>query len=120
VPMMIHFPKDANNGVNHNYTGQMDVYPTLANMFNLTKNDMFGKDMMDSANQTVIFRNGSVTDGKHFYISWDNAYYDISTGEKVEETPELKEMKDNAMDELSYSDDLLNHNLLKKFNSSEK
>lgn len=115
VPMLIHFPKDQYKGVNHIYTGQMDVYPTIANMFNLDNKYMLGKDIMNSSEQWVVFRNGSFTDGKVFYVSWTNIYYDISSGSTILETPQLKKEKERAMNELSYSDDILNSNLLKSF-----
>lgn len=115
VPMLIHFPKDQYKGVNHSYAGQMDVYPTIANMFNLDNKYMLGKDLMNTSEQWVVFRNGSFTDGKVFYVSWTNTYYDIATGSTIAETPELKKEKEKAMNELSYSDDILNRNLLKSF-----
>lgn len=113
VPMFIHFPKDANSGVNHTYSGQMDLYPTLANIFNLDLKYTFGKDILNSTSQKVIFRNGSYTDGKVFYVSWTNTYYDISTGKPITETSDLKQKKQQALTELNFSDDILNHNLIK-------
>lgn len=113
VPLIIHFPNDEYKGVNSTYSGQMDLYPTLANLLNLPEKNMFGKDILNSKEQKVIFRNGSFTDGKVFYVSWTNTYYDISTGQKIPETTELKEKKEQYLSELQYSDDLLNHNLLK-------
>jgi phosphoglycerol transferase MdoB-like AlkP superfamily enzyme len=119
VPMFIHFPDDQNKGVNHTYSGQMDLYPTLANIFNLPMKYMFGKDILNPRNRNVIFRDGSFTDGKYFYVSTSNTYYDISTGKVVQENPELKQEKENALGQLNYSDDILNHNLLKNFNGKD-
>lgn len=113
VPMLIHFPGNANSGVNHTYSGQMDLYPTLANIFNLKCNYTFGKDILNSGSQKVVFRNGSFTDGNVFYISGSNAYFDMATGETTAETDKLKSEKEEAMKELSLSDNLLNHNLIK-------
>lgn len=115
VPLIIHFPGDANKGVNHIYAGQMDLYPTLANLYNLPKNYMFGKDMLNSSTGKVVFRNGSFTDGNVFYVSWTNTYYDIKTGKVIAETEELKNKKEQYTKELQYSDDILNHNLIKEF-----
>lgn len=119
VPMFIHFPNDSQKGVNHTYSGQMDLLPTLANMFNLPIKYTFGKDIMNTNTQYVLFREGSFTDGKIFYISWDNAYYDIATGKTIAETQELKMKKEEILNDLSYSDDILNHNLIKKFEGSK-
>lgn len=117
VPMLIHFPKDEYKGVNHTYAGQMDLYPTLANLFNLSNKYMFGKDILNTSEQKVVFRNGSFTDGKIFYVSWTNTYYDIKSGKTIPETQELKAMKENALKQLTYSDDILNHNLMKSLDN---
>lgn len=115
VPLMIHFPGDQNKGVNHTYSGQMDLYPTLANLLNLPKKYMLGQDILNTAtdDKKVIFRDGSFTDGKVYYASSTNTYYDIKTGKKISETPELKKKRIEYTNELSYSDDILNHNLIK-------
>ncbi|WP_411680931.1 LTA synthase family protein [Clostridium thailandense] len=115
VPLVIHFPEDSHKGINHTYGGQMDLYPTLANLFNLPKQYMMGKDLFNSDSGKVIFRNGSFTNGKVFYVSWTNTYYDIKSGKQVEETDELKKLRDEYNKELEYSDDILNHNLIKVF-----
>lgn len=115
VPLIIHFPGDENKGVNHTYGGQMDLYPTLANLFNLPREYMFGKDLLNSNSNKVVFRSGSFTDGNVFYISWTNTYYDIKTGSIIPETDELKKKKEEYTKELGYSDDILNHNLIKTF-----
>lgn len=120
VPMFIHFPNDNYKGVNHTYSGQMDLLPTLANMFNLPIKYTFGKDILNTNTQYVLFREGSFTDGKIFYISWANIYYDMATGKPIAETKELKRKKEEILNDLSYSDDILNHNLIKKFESSTK
>ncbi len=120
VPLIIHFPEDANKGVNHTYSGQMDLYPTLANLFNLPKQYMFGKDILNSDNGKVLFRNGSFTDGNIFYVSWTNTYYDIKSGKQIEETDQLAKMKEEYNKELQYSDDILNHNLIKVFEANNK
>ncbi|MDP4145778.1 MAG: LTA synthase family protein [Bacillota bacterium] len=114
VPMIIHFPNEEYKGVNHKYSGEMDVYPTVANMFNLPNKYMLGNDLFSNNSNKVTFRNGSFTDGKVFYVSWTNTYYDINTGNTIPETSELKKQKDDATSQLQYSDDILNHNLLKK------
>ncbi|MHC6180381.1 LTA synthase family protein [Clostridium sp. JNZ X4-2] len=119
VPLLLHFPGDEYAGVNHKYTGQMDLYPTLANMYNLPKNYMFGSDMLNGNSEKVIFRNGSFIDGQNLYVSWSNTYYNLKSGTKVNETEALKNEKDEYTKELEYSDDLLNHNLISAFDQEK-
>lgn len=111
--MLIHFPQDEYKGVNHTYGGQIDLYPTIANLYNLPRKYMLGNDLLNVADPKVTFRNGSFTDGKAFYISWTGEYYDIKTGEKITETEELKAKKQESAKDLQSSDELLNHNLIK-------
>lgn len=119
VPMMIHFPEDKHNGTYKIYGGQIDLYPTLANIFNLPSTNMMGKDLFNSKEGKVIFRNGSFTNGNVFYLSQKDSYYNIKSGEKLEEDDSLKNIKEATINQLEYSDLILKHNLIKKFNSEE-
>ena len=120
VPMMIHFPDESHKGVNSINAGQMDVYPTICNLFDLPNKNLMGKDLFNSKDKNVIFRDGSFTDGKHYYFSQTNTYYDMSTLEKINENDDLKNKKENALNQLEYSDNILKHNLLKKFDNETK
>lgn len=115
IPMMIHFPDESQKGVNNITSGQMDIYPTICNLFNLPNKNLMGKDLFNPKDEKVVFRDGSFTDGKYYYVSQSNTYYDMSTGEKIQENDDLKNKKENALNQLEYSDDILKHNLLKKF-----
>ncbi|OPJ64563.1 LTA synthase family protein [Clostridium oryzae] len=117
VPFMIHFPKNKYKGVNHLYSGEMDTYPTIANMFGLKAPYTMGKDMLNSKQGNVTFRNGSFTDGKVFYVSTIDKYYDIKTDEEIKPTKAVLEEKNRRQQQLEYSDDILNKDLLKEFNS---
>lgn len=113
VPLIMHFPGNSHKGVYDIYGGQIDLYPTLANIFNIPMENMMGKDLFNSKEGKVIFRNGSFTDGKIFYLSSENSFYDISTGKKVEEDAKLSNLKEDAVNQLEYSDLILKHDLLK-------
>jgi Phosphoglycerol transferase and related proteins, alkaline phosphatase superfamily len=115
IPMMVHFPDESQKGVNNITAGQMDIYPTICNLFNLPNKNLMGKDLFNPKDENVVFRDGSFTDGKYYYVSQTNTYYDMSTGEKIQENDDLKNKKENALNQLGYSDDILKHNLLKKF-----
>lgn len=119
VPMLIHFPNDAHKGTNKTYAGQMDLLPTLANLMDIHSNYMLGNDLLNTKNGTVIFRSGSFTDGKVYYVSSTNTYYDLKTKLPITETPELKTKKSDALTELQYSDQILTHDLIKKFEESK-
>ena len=119
VPMLIHFPMNAHNGIESTCSGQIDLYPTLANLLGLENKYMLGKDILNASDQKVIFRDGSFIDGEVFYQSSTNTYYDLLTGNILSETSKLKKLKEEALNELKYSDDILNHDLIKSYKSQE-
>lgn len=118
VPMLIHFPDDKHAGNYDKFSGDMDIYPTLKNLFSLQGGETLGKDLFNSKETSVIFRNGSFTDGNIYYYSPTDTYYDIKTGEKAVVDDNIKAKKDNAQMQLEYSDDILKHNLIKKYDDN--
>lgn len=118
VPMIIHFPDNKYAGTYETSAGEMDVYPTLKNLFSLESGDTLGKDLFNEKENTVIFRNGSFTDGNIYYYSPTDTYYNVKTGEKALEDDNYKSKKDNVQMQLEYSDDILKHDLIKKYNDS--
>lgn len=114
VPMLIHFPQNAHSGVYGTFGGQIDMLPTLANLFSLDSGDTLGKDLFNTKDNTVIFRNGSFTNGSAYYSSQENLYYDVKQAKVINENDVLKSQKENAAKHLEYSDEILKHDLLKK------
>jgi len=119
VPMAIHFPGDKNSGIISTFAGEVDLYPTLANLFDLPDSNMLGKDLFNTKDGSVIFRNGSFTDGNIFYLSQSNAYFEIKSGIQIHENEDLKAKKENTVTNLEYSDEILKHDLLKKYINAE-
>lgn len=119
VPMLIHFPDESIRGVNSIYSGQMDIYPTISNLFALSSENLMGTDLFNSKQGKVVFRDSSFIDGETYYMAQNNLYYNINTGEKVVENDDLKSKKENVLSQLEYSDYILKHNLLKKFQAEK-
>lgn len=120
VPLLIHFPSDKNCGINETFGGEMDIYPTLVNLFSLEADDTLGKDLFNSKDGMVIFRNSSFTDGEIYYSASTNTYYNIADGKKINENASLKAERENAIMQLDYSDAILTHDLLKRYNEGSK
>lgn len=120
VPMMIHFPDESNKGVNSILGGQMDIYSTICSLFDIPNNNLMGKDLFNSKEGNVIFRDGSFIDGKYYYMAQTNTYFDMITEEKIDENEDLKNKKENSLNQLEYSDEILKHNLFKKFESENQ
>lgn len=115
VPLLIHFPHDENSCVVHTVCGEMDLYPTISNIFGLNKQYTLGNDIFGNNAGHEVFRNGSFINNNIYYSSSSDKYYNLDTDKQIQETNELKALKHNTALQLEYSDDILNHNLLKNF-----
>lgn len=91
VPMLIHIPKDKYKFTVNTYGGQVDLFPTLANLFGISKDNLLGVDLLDKDYNVVLFRNGSFIDGNIYYSSLYNKVYNLETGEEqnIEEYQDL-------------------------------
>ncbi|MUK89446.1 sulfatase-like hydrolase/transferase [Ornithinibacillus sp. L9] len=120
VPLFIKIPGVDGQGTNHNYGGLIDVMPTLMHLIGINGQDyiQFGTDLFsDEHNQVVPFRNGDVVTPEFSYVS--GTYYDTTTGEELEPTEEMEEIKNTAQHELELSDKLLNGDLLRFYQPTE-
>ena len=113
VPFFIHIP---NTGIGKEITetaGQIDIRPTVLHLLGVeTAKDMqLGADIFSEDHEEfVVFRNGGfVTDDLVFA---GNACYDNATGEQIEIDP-CQPYIDRATQELGYSDQIINGDLLR-------
>ncbi|MFD1673023.1 LTA synthase family protein [Agrilactobacillus yilanensis] len=118
VPLMIHMP-GLKGGVNHTYSGEIDVLPTLLNLLGVKNDDtiQFGQDILSpEKNQTVAFRNGDFVSPT--YTKVGNTYYDTSTGKEIKKPnatvkQTLEDMTNHVATELSLSDSVITGDLLR-------
>jgi lipoteichoic acid synthase len=115
VPMLIHFPNDKNKGVDSIPAGEVDLYPTIANLYNLDRKYMFGTDLINAKSNIVSFITGSFVTNNILYYASTDTYYDMKTGKTIQPTVDMKKVKSDTLTQLEYNDDILTHNLLKNF-----
>lgn len=115
VPMIIHLPDEALKGVDSTGAGQVDFYPTIANLMGIEAKNVMGRDLLNSTPGEVIFRDGSFISEAVYYKAQDNVYYDVKTGQVLQPTVELLDEKADVLNKLNYSDNILKHDLFKKF-----
>ncbi|WP_407310251.1 LTA synthase family protein [Desulfosporosinus sp. SB140] len=96
VPLLIRMPGGKYSGVRHISGGEMDLYPTLANLFDLDKRKLFyfGQDLLNIKEGFSAFRvyapDGSFATDTLFYIAnKDGVFehgtaYDRQTGQQVD------------------------------------
>ncbi|GAB4257325.1 LTA synthase family protein [Thermincola ferriacetica] len=99
VPLIIRVPGGKQAGVINTPGGEIDIFPTLANLLNLNPGDLLtmGRDLVNAREGFVVFRDGS-------YIDKTNNYHNIA---KEPQTPEAA----LALQELRISDLLIRYNL---------
>lgn len=122
VPMMFHVPGMENGEVFESYSGQVDILPTLLHLLGIETDDylFMGQDMLsEERDQAVPLRNGRVVTPEYSFIGPN--IYDTNTGEVLDETlteeelNELYEIRDEAREELTHSDNILMMDLLRFF-----
>ncbi|MBB6673868.1 LTA synthase family protein [Cohnella nanjingensis] len=119
VPFFIHFPNDANAGVNEKAVGQLDTTPTIMQLLGIPIGDrkMMGVSMLSAAAKPVVFRNGGYTDGASYYVPGSDgvpehgACYSLPDG-KATDPAACQAGREAANLELAVSDRVVEHNLL--------
>ncbi|MFZ7943594.1 LTA synthase family protein [Neobacillus sp. 19] len=115
VPLFIRVP-GMQGGVNHEYGGQVDLLPTLLHLLGTETKDyiQFGTDLLsDQHDDLVAFRNGDYVSPTITAVN--GKYYDSTTGLKLSEDKmeEAKNYKEIVQEKLSYSDKVVNGDLLR-------
>lgn len=114
VPLFIHIPGYGKGEKIDTVSGQLDIRPTLLHLMGIeTKGDMqLGKDIFSPDYEPfVIFRDGRFVTENYIYTT--DVCYDTNTGEPAEEQAECDQYLKRAMDELDYSDMIINGDLLR-------
>jgi lipoteichoic acid synthase len=115
VPLFIRVP-GIEGGVNHEYSGQIDLLPTLLHLQGIDTKDyvQFGTDILSEQHDDLIpFRNGEFVSSKFTYA--DGKYYDSTTGLVIEEDQmeDAKEYQKIVEHKLQLSDKVVNGDLLR-------
>lgn len=120
VPLVIHVPGAENGQVFEKYSGQVDMLPTLMHLLGQETDDylFMGQDILsEEHDDTVPFRNGNVITPEYSFIG--SQIFDTATGEELQDTlseekaAELNEIREEARQELTYSDELMTMDLLR-------
>lgn len=111
VPLIIHLPKDENKGKMSITGGELDLFPTLANLFGLNADNLLGTDLLGNNENLVIFRNKSFTDGQIYFSTLNNLVYDLKSG-KVLDSNKYKNLIDQAQKKVYMSDTVIGKNLI--------
>lgn len=118
IPLIIHLPGDSEAGVNPTVGGQVDLFPTLANLMGLKPEYSLGKDLLNTEKGYAVFRNGNVIDGETVYLKGKDKCYDWTSEAEVPKES-FREYIDMAENDLYISDLVTGNNLIKYFRDQE-
>lgn len=116
VPLFIHIPDSGLGGERTDIAGQIDLRPTLLHMAGIdtSKDIQLGTDLFaEDREQKVIFRDGGFVTEDVLFTK--NTCYDANTGEEIEVATCDEEIT-RTNQELNYSDQLINGDLLRFYN----
>ncbi|QYR24032.1 LTA synthase family protein [Paenibacillus sp. sptzw28] len=125
VPLFVHIPNGDRSGVYEQVGGQLDLTPTILHLLGISSADkyMIGTPLVTEKpleGKKVVLRNGSFTDGQVFYIPSEDLLpehdkcLDFASAAPLETTV-CQAGADYARDELTHSDLVIEHNLIKHY-----
>lgn len=125
VPLFLHMPGAERPGIHRQAVGMIDVAPTLIHLLGIPIDDKFymGDNLFHKNGRPVAFRYGSFTDGAVFYkASLDGIFengvcYDLAARMPADVNA-CRAGYEETIRQLNISDDIIVHDLLKKFKTS--
>jgi len=113
VPLIIHCPGLRNGEIESITGGQIDIFPTIANLMGFDAPFAVGKDLLNSDNGYAVFRNGSVITDRYFYDNNIREIYDIKSGTPLN-WKDFKDELEGYINELYISDTIIEKDAFRK------
>ncbi len=111
VPLLIHLPQDRLSGSRKTAAGQMDIYPTVANLLGVSAPFALGTDLLNTEEGFVCFRNGMWVTDEAMYLGVDDLLFNLDTGE-ILSLHDYSQQVAEAADTVAVSDLTLEYDLL--------
>ncbi|MGI6778731.1 MAG: LTA synthase family protein [Acetivibrionales bacterium] len=77
VPCFIHYPGLEEKGINNTIGGQVDLFPTIANLMGFETTYAMGKDLLNTDRGYAVLRTGYVVTDEYYYINSTGQAYSI-------------------------------------------
>lgn len=112
IVMVMHLPGDKYQATNDMAVGQIDIFPTMANLLGFDCPYALGQDIFNIDSGFVCFRDGLWLNDDVVYWRAANEIRDVHNG-AVLEVSDYQDAIDKATEQLYMSDLTLEHNLMK-------
>jgi lipoteichoic acid synthase len=119
VVSMIHFPGEELKGHKKITAGQLDLYPTIANLYGFESKYAFGQDLLNSKNGFVVNRNGIWANNNVIHLGIEEKVVDLKTQRELAKGDYLLDFE-RAYQYMKISDTTLDHNLIKEFEKADQ
>lgn len=116
VPLIMHLPGEALRGTRQTAAGQIDIYPTVANLLGVPAPYALGNDLLNTEQGFVCFRNNMWLTDQAIYFGMDEQLFDLGTGHQLPLVDYQAEM-DVLQETIRVSDLTLEHDLVERLNS---
>lgn len=83
VPLIIHYPGLRNGEMESTTGGQIDLFPTIANLMGFDAPFAIGEDLLNLQEGYVVLRSGSVITDRYFYNNNTRETFDIKSGKSL-------------------------------------
>lgn len=115
IPVIIHVPNTDLIERIEKVGAQVDILPTIANLMDLNMPYVIGKDMLNIPNDNgyAVFRYSSVITDDYMYLNDTGKYYDMKTGDVIDEEIYADDLKTKLLD-LKVSDIIINKDYYRK------
>ena len=113
VPLIIHCPGLRNGEVESITGGQIDIFPTIANLMGFDSPFAIGKDLLNSHEGYAVLRNGSVITDRYFYDNNIREIFDIKSGRALDWKDFTHELEGH-INELYISDTIIEKDAFRK------
>lgn len=114
VVAMIHFPGGQIKGHSSITSGEMDLYPTIANLFGIKAEYAMGRDLLNSEHGFMVTRDRGWADDNAAYLQSVDKVVDIKTGAELDKK-DFAAQFENAQKYLEISDKTIENDLISYF-----
>jgi len=109
VPCIIHYPGLMNGQTISTTGGEIDLFPTIANLMGIEAPYTMGKDLLNAKKGYVVLRSGSVITDSYIYLNNRGKIFDIATGKPLDKRSYDEELN-SYLNELYISDLIIEKN----------
>lgn len=109
VPCIIHYPGLKNGETVRITGGQLDLFPTIANLMGLEAKLAMGKDLLNTTKGYAVLRSGSIVTDDFIYVDDSGKLYDMESGDILDSRKYQGQVKDLS-NQLRISDLIIEKN----------